>query len=187
MTTSIIGSAPSCGDSIGASRGWPARLALDLRQNVSGFARFYGGISCHASHRNSRGRGVTVYRNLIKIPRRNAPMPVLCRRSATRLEFIRQAAHIRRNKTDTGETAMSVVPIDERPGAAAGAATRQGLWQRLARMVDQHFADRSRRAVSPLTLRRSRYDVDRCRRLLGKNGLAPAGSSYATISDRRVV
>ena len=80
---------------------------------------------------------------------------------------------------------MSVILIDEPPGAAAGEPTRHSFWQRLARIVDRHFADRSRRAVSPLTLRRSKYDVDRCRRLLGKSGLAPAGASYATISHRR--
>ena len=69
---------------------------------------------------------------------------------------------------------MSVIPVDEPPGGTAAATKRGGFWRSLAQALDAYFVDRSRRAVSPNTLRRSKLDIDRCRRLMHKSALAPA-------------
>jgi hypothetical protein len=78
---------------------------------------------------------------------------------------------------------MSVVLVDEPSGVMA--AKREGFWHRLAQTLDQHFVARSMRAVPAGTLRLSKYDIDRCRRLMHKNALAPIGANFATISHRR--
>ena len=62
---------------------------------------------------------------------------------------------------------MSVVPVEEPPGVRA--AKRESFWHRLGRALDRHLADRSRREVPAATLRRSKHDIDRCRRLMRKN------------------
>jgi hypothetical protein len=82
-----------------------------------------------------------------------------------------------------GETSMSGVPVDEPPGVTA--AKREGFWHRLAQTLDQHFADRSVRAVPAATLRRSKHDIDRCRRLMHKIAPAPIGANFATSSRKR--
>jgi hypothetical protein len=86
---------------------------------------------------------------------------------------------------------MSAVPVDEPPAVASTTTKRQGFWQRLAQALDRHFADRSRRAVSTTTLRHSKHDIDRCRRLMRKNAfkhaLAPAGGGFSGMSHHRVV
>ncbi len=79
---------------------------------------------------------------------------------------------------------MSVVPVDEPPSVTA--AKRKGFWRRLAQTLDEHFAARSKRAVPAATLRRSKHDIDRCRRLMRKNALASVGANFATISHQRV-
>ncbi len=78
---------------------------------------------------------------------------------------------------------MSVIPVDEPPGAASGAAEPGGFWQRLARAIDEYFVDRTRRVVPEITLRRSKHEVARCRRLMHKNCAVPAAE---TLAGRRV-
>jgi hypothetical protein len=78
---------------------------------------------------------------------------------------------------------MSVVPLDEPPGVTA--ATRGSFWHRLAQTLDEYFAARSKRAVPAATLRRSKHDIDRCRRLMRNNALASAGANFAPISHQR--
>jgi hypothetical protein len=76
---------------------------------------------------------------------------------------------------------MSVVPVDEPPGARTSSAPRS-FWQRLAQALDAYFVDRTKRAVPEITLRRCKHDVDRLRRLMHKNSLVPVG---ANLSQRR--
>ena len=78
---------------------------------------------------------------------------------------------------------MSVVPVDEPPGVTA--AKRGRFWRWLAQTLDQHFAARSKRAVPAAILRRSKHDIDRCRRLMRKNALTPIGANFATLSHKR--
>ena len=77
---------------------------------------------------------------------------------------------------------MRAIIVDGLPGVARVAANRSDLWHRLAQALDRHFADRSKRAVPTVTLRRSRYDIERCRRLMHKNALAPIGAGLANMS-----
>ena len=76
---------------------------------------------------------------------------------------------------------MSVIPVDEPPGAGTSAA-RWSFWQRLAQTLDAYFVDRTKSAVPEITLRRCKHDVDRLRRLMHKNSLVPVG---AGLSQRR--
>jgi hypothetical protein len=59
---------------------------------------------------------------------------------------------------------MGVIPID----TARRAANKKPLtfWQRIAQLVDRHIVDRSSREVPSIALRRSKYDLNRCRRML---------------------
>lgn len=62
---------------------------------------------------------------------------------------------------------MSVMSV-HLPPAAGRARKPRGFWQRLALAVDRYFADRTKLAVPQATLRRSRQEFERCRRLLHK-------------------
>ena len=73
---------------------------------------------------------------------------------------------------------MSVFPVDERSRAVIGAAKLQGsrlqgFWQTLARSLDAYFAGRTRRAVPEVTLRRSKHEMARCRRLVHRRVASP--------------
>jgi hypothetical protein len=72
---------------------------------------------------------------------------------------------------------MSVLPAIERPSAVNGAAKPEGFWQRIAQALDAYFVDRSRRAVPAAALRRSKHDIDRCRRLMPKSSAIAAAAS----------
>lgn len=62
---------------------------------------------------------------------------------------------------------MSVLLVGEVPRVAAHAAKRS-VWQTLARAVDAYCARRSKQVVQGPALRRSRRDMNRCRRLVHK-------------------
>lgn len=70
---------------------------------------------------------------------------------------------------------MSVIPVDKPPGAA-GAVKPGGFWQWLARAIDEYFVDRTKRVVPETTLRRSRHEINRCRRLIHKDSLVPVAA-----------
>jgi len=73
---------------------------------------------------------------------------------------------------------MSVIPVDEPPGARTSSAQRS-FWQRLGQALDAYFVDRTKRAVPEITLRRCKHDVDRLRRLMHKNSLVPVGAGLS--------
>jgi hypothetical protein len=64
---------------------------------------------------------------------------------------------------------MSVIPVDQPPGAANGAEKPGSFWQRLAQSLEAYFANQTKRAVSETTLRRSKHDIARFRRLMHKS------------------
>ncbi len=76
---------------------------------------------------------------------------------------------------------MSVIPVDEPPGARTSSAP-QSFWQKFAQALEAYFVDRTKRAVREVTLRRCKLDIDRLRRLMHKNSLVPVGAS---LSQRR--
>ena len=80
---------------------------------------------------------------------------------------------------------MSVIPVDEPPGAAIGAAKPKGFWQRLAQAIDEYFVDRTKRAVPETTLRRSRHEINRCRQLMHRRSFAPVGAGIDLRSRHR--
>ena len=86
---------------------------------------------------------------------------------------------------------MSVVPVGEPSTVASITTKREGFWNRLAQALDRHFSDRSKRAIPPVMVRRSKHDMDRCRRMMRENAfkraLAPAGTGFSGTSHHRVV
>jgi hypothetical protein len=81
---------------------------------------------------------------------------------------------------------MSVLPADELPRVFGGAA-KPGFWYRLAQALDTSFADRSKRAMPAIALRRSRRDIEHCRQLLRKGVRVPvAPSSTAPMRSRLI-
>jgi hypothetical protein len=85
---------------------------------------------------------------------------------------------------------MRVIPVDQSPGAVHAAARPRGFWQRLAETLDNYLVERTKRAVPDVAFRRSRHEIDRCRRLTLKgaltsaHGVAHAGVAY--VSPHRV-
>jgi hypothetical protein len=65
---------------------------------------------------------------------------------------------------------MSVIPPDQRPTSGA---PPEGFWQHLAKAIEAYFARRRNGAVSATLLRRSSYELARCRRLM--HGSGPPG------------
>jgi hypothetical protein len=64
---------------------------------------------------------------------------------------------------------MSVIPVDQPPRAANGVEKSGSFWQRLAQSLEAYFANQTKRAVSETTLRRSKHDIARFRRLMHKS------------------
>jgi hypothetical protein len=58
---------------------------------------------------------------------------------------------------------MSVTPVGE-PAS---------FWHRFAHALDAYFASRTQREVSEITLRRSKHEIARCRRLMHKHVAVP--------------
>ena len=77
---------------------------------------------------------------------------------------------------------MSVVSADQLPTASTVAQPLR-FWQRLAQALDEHFAERSKRAVPAIILRRSRRELARCRRLVHRSG--DTGPSVSPMTESR--
>jgi hypothetical protein len=80
---------------------------------------------------------------------------------------------------------MRAIPADAPRTAAQGAAKPDGFWQRLAQALDAYFVDRTKWAVPDATFRRSRHEIDRCRRLMLKGALTPAHARVGYVSPHR--
>jgi hypothetical protein len=61
---------------------------------------------------------------------------------------------------------MSVIPAHELGGAANAAPKPECFWQGLSRAIDAYLADRTKKVIPAITLRRSRHEIGRCRRLM---------------------
>ena len=61
---------------------------------------------------------------------------------------------------------MSVIPAHELGGAADAAPKPESFWQGLSRAIDAYLAERTKKAILAITLRRSRHEIARCRRLM---------------------
>jgi hypothetical protein len=76
--------------------------------------------------------------------------------------------YIDESEMEQGETSMSVIPLETTPRASRSGQKSIGFWRKLALALDEYFLDRARWAVPQVTLRRSRHDFERCRRLMHK-------------------
>jgi hypothetical protein len=79
---------------------------------------------------------------------------------------------------------MSVIPVDESSGTTSGAAKREGFWHRLMLALDQHFVDRAMGAVPAATLRRSKREIDQCRRLIRGAAAVPNSASLCRVARK---
>jgi hypothetical protein len=76
-----------------------------------------------------------------------------------------------------GETSMSVIPVNEPPS----------FWKKFAQALDTYLAERTKRAVPEITLRRSGREIARCRRLMHKHEATPitTGLGSARLTQAR--
>ena len=72
---------------------------------------------------------------------------------------------------------MSVIPAHELGGAANAAPKPESLWQGLSRAIDAYLADRTKKVIPAITLRRSRREIARCRRLMHKRVAMPVDTA----------
>jgi hypothetical protein len=79
---------------------------------------------------------------------------------------------------------MNAFAVDHLPAAFERAA-KPGFWHMLVRVLDASFANRSKRAMPLEALRRSRRDIERCRRLLRSNVRVPVGPHAVLAASRR--
>ena len=77
---------------------------------------------------------------------------------------------------------MSVIPADESGGAGNAAPKPKSFRQRLSRAVDAYLADRTKKAISAIALRRSRHEIMRCRRLMRSRIVVAADTSRGRLT-----
>jgi len=80
---------------------------------------------------------------------------------------------------------MSTIPANTDPDPASPQPEPPRFWRRVAQALDQYFVDRTRRTVPEVTLRRSKHEVARCRRLMLKSAMMPAEATVGRVSPRR--
>ena len=72
---------------------------------------------------------------------------------------------------------MSVIPADKLGGAANAAPKPESFWQWLSRAIDAYLADRTKKEIPAITLRRSRHEIARCRRLMHSRVAVPVDTA----------
>jgi hypothetical protein len=77
---------------------------------------------------------------------------------------------------------MSVIPALELGAVANAAPKPEGFWQRLSRAIDPYLADRTKKAIPAITLRRSRHEMARCRRLMRSRIVVAADTSRGRLT-----
>ncbi len=82
---------------------------------------------------------------------------------------------------------MGFIPTASAGSAANGSEEPQRLWQRIAQALDRFVVYRSQRAVPAIVLRRSKHDLDRCRRLMLDGSIAPAAATPNRAAIHRAV
>lgn len=80
---------------------------------------------------------------------------------------------------------MGVIAIDPASGAANRAAEPQTFWQRIVHALDRFVVCRSQRVVPAIILRRSKYDLDRCRRLMLQGSISPVTATINSVPSLR--
>jgi hypothetical protein len=70
---------------------------------------------------------------------------------------------------------MRATPTLSEAAAAKAEARPMRFWQRLAQTFDDYLAERTKRAIPEFTLRRSKREIDRCRRLMHAGAMMPVG------------
>jgi hypothetical protein len=80
---------------------------------------------------------------------------------------------------------MGINPAASARRAANGEGEPHTFWQRIAQSIDTLVANRTKRTVPQIVLRRSQYDLDRCRRLILRAATAPAPVTLGGVQVRR--
>lgn len=77
---------------------------------------------------------------------------------------------------------MGVIRSSTNHGAAKAGEPRS-FWRRVSQALDQLVAQRSERAVPAIMLRRSRYEIRRCRRLMLEGAAVRGGTRVPANHD----
>lgn len=80
---------------------------------------------------------------------------------------------------------MGVIATDPASSAANRAGEPQTFWQRISQALDRFVVCRSQRVVPAVALRRSKYDLDRCRRLMLQGSISPVTTTINRVSSLR--
>ena len=81
---------------------------------------------------------------------------------------------------------MRAIRVDEPSGRDVGAVRSRGFWRRLTQALEDFFADRTSRAVPAATLRRTRQEMQRCRRLMLKDAIGPVAERVGSATMRGI-
>jgi hypothetical protein len=73
---------------------------------------------------------------------------------------------------------MRTSPAHTEPDPASITRTTPGFWSKLAQAFDHYLAERTKRTFPEVTLRRSKREIDRCRRLMHKAARVPVAVRF---------
>lgn len=82
---------------------------------------------------------------------------------------------------------MGIVATDTARNVANRAAEPPMFWRRMSRALDRLVVRRSRDATSAMALRRSKYDFDRCRRLMLQGSNSSVSATINRVRSLRAV
>jgi hypothetical protein len=72
-----------------------------------------------------------------------------------------------------------IIPADQNREACRTTSVQDGFWFRLSEMLDAYLATRIKKTIAAGTLRRSRHELARCRRLIHRLAVPARGRRRA--------
>jgi hypothetical protein len=80
---------------------------------------------------------------------------------------------------------MSTRPAHTELDPGSITRTAPGFWSRLVQAFDDYLAERTKRTFPEVTLRRSKREIDRCRRLMREAAAVPNGARLHRVVQTR--
>jgi len=80
---------------------------------------------------------------------------------------------------------MRTNPARAEPDPASMTRTAPGFWSRLVQAFDDYLAERTKRTFPEITLRRSKREMDRCRRLMHEAAPVRRGARPYRVAQTR--
>jgi hypothetical protein len=79
---------------------------------------------------------------------------------------------------------MRTSPTHAESHPASTAPTAPGFWWKLVQAFDDYLVERTKQTVPEVTLRRSKREIDHCRRLMHKRAITPAAIGINRVPRR---